>query len=187
MTWSDGRRGPEPGRAERPPHLRGRYLALVAAGGAVGTAARAAITLVVEPVGGFPVAIFGINVVGAFVLGALLQALALRGPDTGGRRTVRLLVGTGVLGGFTTYSALSADSAQLLTDGGLGLALVYGLTTVVVGGLASWAGILLGTRFGGPTGSRPGTPSALPLDPDSTAPTSTAGRGDGDPGEGGTS
>lgn len=132
-------------------HLRLGFLALVAAGGVMGTAARIAVTLVIDQFvgkddGSFPVAIFGINVIGAFVLGVLLERLALRGPDVGARRITRLLVGTGVLGGFTTYSALSSDSAVLLTDGGFLIALVYGVATVLVGALASWAGIALGAR-----------------------------------------
>ncbi len=135
-------------RAPRPAYLHPGYLALVLVGGALGTALRETIALVVQPIGSFPVAIFGINIVGAFVLGVVLAALALRGPDEGLRRHLRLFLGTGVLGGFTTYSALSADSASLLSQGGLGVALIYGLATVVVGGLASWGGILLGSVLG---------------------------------------
>ncbi|GLK16277.1 hypothetical protein GCM10017602_07590 [Herbiconiux flava] len=138
-------------------------MALVAAGGAVGTALRAGIGLLVHPIGGFPVAIFGINIVGAFVLGMLLQALTARGPDTGRRRTLRLLLGTGVLGGFTTYSALSSDSAVLLTSGGVALALGYGLATVVLGALASWAGIALGAALGSPEGR-----DRMPVDSDAS-------------------
>ncbi|MDO9395163.1 MAG: CrcB family protein, partial [Herbiconiux sp.] len=149
---------------ERPLHLRGRWIALVAAGGVFGTALREAVALLVQPIGSFPVAIFGINVVGAFVLGVLLQVLALRGPDTGWRRRVRLFAGTGILGGFTTYSALSTDSAAMLTDGGFTLAIVYGGATVLVGALASGAGILLGGRLGArPRGPAPLTD--LPDDP----------------------
>jgi CrcB protein len=157
--------------SRRPDHLRVGPIALVAAGGAVGTAARAAIALVVPPVSGFPVAIFAINVVGAFVLGVLLQALAMRGSDTGWRRQLRMFAGTGVLGGFTTYSALSADSAVLLTTGGFGLALLYGVATVVVGGVASWAGILLGARIGrGDGASSIADRPRPPVDPDTDAP-----------------
>jgi len=144
----------------RPLHLRLGFLALVAAGGMVGTAARIGVTQIVDRFvattdGSFPLAIFGINIVGAFVLGLLLERLALRGPDVGARRITRLLVGTGVLGGFTTYSALSADSAELLTDGGLLIALVYGVATVLLGALASWAGIALGAHSARRPGAHP--------------------------------
>ena len=163
--------GPATGSAAAPAralHLRLGFLALVAAGGVVGTAARIGVTLLVDQSvdatgGSFPIAIFAINIVGAFVLGMLLQALTARGPDTGRRRTLRLLLGTGVLGGFTTYSALSSDSAVLLTSGGVALALGYGLATVVLGALASWAGIALGAALGSPEGR-----DRMPVDSDAS-------------------
>ncbi|MCS5735465.1 CrcB family protein [Herbiconiux sp. CPCC 203386] len=132
----------------RPAHLRPAYLALVALGGAIGTGLREAISLATPALGGFPIAIFGINVVGAFVLGALLEALALRGPDEGRRRRIRLFVGTGVLGGFTTYSALATDTALLLGDGSAAPAALYAGLTVVLGAIATWGGIALGMRWG---------------------------------------
>jgi CrcB protein len=125
-------------------HLRPSYLALVAIGGAFGTAAREAVSLAIPAVAGIPVAILGINVVGAFLLGVLLGALARRGPDEGGRRHMRLLLGTGFCGGFTTYSSLAASTAVLLATGAVGSAALYSLATVVIGGAASWAGIACG-------------------------------------------
>jgi CrcB protein len=136
--------------APRPAHLRLGYLGLVVLGGAVGTALREVISLGIAPIGGFPIAIFGINVLGAFVLGGLLELLALRGPDEGRRRRIRLLVGTGVLGGFTTYSSFATDTAQLLGDGSAGVAILYAFATVLAGAFATWAGIALGMRLGRP-------------------------------------
>lgn len=124
----------------RPVHLRPPYLALVFAGGTVGTAAREALSLAFPPINGIPYAIFGINVLGAFLLGVLLDALARRGPDHGRRRTLRLLLGTGVMGGFTTYSALATDTAALI-GGGAVAGIGYGILTVVIGAAATWAGI----------------------------------------------
>jgi CrcB protein len=155
--------------AERPAHLRVGYLALVALGGALGTTLREAISLLITPIGSFPVAIFGINIAGAFALGLVLQALALRGDDVGRRRHLRLLVGTGLIGGFTTYSALSADSAELLSEGGFAVAILYGLTTVILGGVASAAGIALGARLGARSKPSAGERAELPVDPDSTS------------------
>ena len=126
----------------RPVHLTWRYLGLVAAGGAVGTALRALLTIAIPPLGHVPVATFGINIVGAFLLGALLESLARRGPDEGRRRALRLLLGTGVLGGFTTYSALAVDTTLLLTRDTLGAALLYALGTIILGAVATWAGIV---------------------------------------------
>ena len=124
-----------------PVHLRPAYLLLVLVGGTVGTAAREALSLTFPPLDGIPYAIFGINITGAFVLGLLLEALVRRGPDHGGRRTARLMLGTGVLGGFTTYSALATDAAHLIGNGGAGFGIAYGLATVIVGAAATWAGI----------------------------------------------
>ncbi len=122
---------------------------MVAFGGAIGTGAREAISLAIPPIGGLPVAILGINVVGAFLLGLLLESLLRRGPDAGRRRDLRLFLGTGVLGGFTTYSALAADSSVLLIEGSDLVGVLYAVGSVVLGALASWGGIVLARRIGG--------------------------------------
>jgi len=128
------------GRA-RPVHLRWQYLALVAVGGTAGTALRELLSITVPPLGQVPVVTIGINILGAFLLGALLESLTRRGPDEGRRRHLRLLLGTGVLGGFTTYSALATDTSLLIARDNFGLALLYSLGTIIVGGIATWAGI----------------------------------------------
>ncbi|MGK9149071.1 CrcB family protein [Plantibacter flavus] len=120
---------------------------MVAVGGALGTAAREAISLATPTVGGVPVAILCINVAGAFLLGVLLESLLLRGPDEGRRRSLRLFLGTGILGGFTTYSALASDSGVLLLGGAAPTGIAYALGTVVLGGLASWLGIIAARRL----------------------------------------
>jgi CrcB protein len=125
----------------RPIHLHWRYLGLVAAGGAVGTALREALSLVIPPAGGIDLVVLGINIVGAFALGVLLERLARRGADEGRRRTARLLLGTGVLGGFTTYSTLATDASTLIAGNQAWLAIAYALGSIVLGGLAAWAGI----------------------------------------------
>ncbi|PJJ65069.1 fluoride efflux transporter FluC [Compostimonas suwonensis] len=131
----------------RPVHLRWSSIGLVALGGAFGTAAREALSLSIPAIGGVPVAIFGINIVGAFLLGVLLEALVRRGPDEGRRRGIRLLLGTGVLGGFTTYSALATDTAVLLHDGQPFAAIGYSLATIVIGALATALGIVVGSAI----------------------------------------
>jgi fluoride exporter len=137
-----------PARKPTPMHLHWRYILLVFCGGALGTAVRALISAAVPPVAGLPVATFGINVVGAFVLGMLLQSLASRGPDEGLRRDVRLFAGTGILGGFTTYSAFAVDADGLIVAQNLGGSILYAVATIVVGALASLAGIALASRLG---------------------------------------
>ncbi len=142
-----------------PIHLHWRYIGLVFLGGALGTTARYLISSAIPSWIGLPVGTFLINVVGAFVLGVLLEALALRGPDEGVRRNLRLFVGTGILGGFTTYSAFAVDTDGLLTSNNLAGSLVYAVATILIGALASLAGIALAAWYLGPT--RPGRSSAI--------------------------
>ncbi|MGR2752855.1 fluoride efflux transporter FluC [Agromyces arachidis] len=131
-------------RPPAPPYRRWSHLGLVAAGGAVGTALREAMLLAAPDLERFPATTFAINLVGAFALGVLLESLVRAGPETGRRRTVRLLVGTGVLGGFTTYSALATATAALAVGGFAGWAVAYALGTVVLGAAMSVAGIAVG-------------------------------------------
>lgn len=119
---------------------------LVVAGGAVGTALRVLVTLAVPPAGSFDTAIFAINVVGAFVLGLLLERLLRGGPDEGRRRVLRLGLGTGVLGGFTTYSTFSLDTVALLEGGHVVEYLLYTGGTLVLGVLAAALGIAVAGR-----------------------------------------
>lgn len=125
----------------RPVHLHPGFLALVFLGGAVGAACREALSLAFPDVDGVPVALFGINLLGAFLLGVLLEGLARRGPDVGRRRVVRLTLGTGVLGGFTSYSSLATGVVLLLQDGRWGIGVGYAVATVLLGGLMTWAGM----------------------------------------------
>lgn len=125
-----------------------RHLGLVGVGGAIGTGMREALSLLFPPVGGVSLTIAAVNVVGAFVLGFLLESLLRRGDDSGRRRELRLFAGTGILGGFTTYSALAADTAVLLADSRPVLAVAYALGTVVVGFGATLLGLGLAARRG---------------------------------------
>lgn len=140
-------------RRPRPVHLRPGYIALVFAGGALGTLARHLLSLVIPEWGGMPVPTLVVNVTGAFLLGWLLSALSHRapdaaaghGPDHGARRALRLLLGTGFLGGYTTYSAFAVDVDGLIASADLGGAALYGLATVVLGAAATLCGIALGS------------------------------------------
>ncbi|GAB04305.1 CrcB family protein [Gordonia amarae] len=136
----------------RPAHVRPDCIAAVFVGGCFGVAAREALVEVFPADGGIPWAVFAINIVGAFALGVLLESLSRYGPDTGRRRILRMLLGTGFMGGFTTYSALATDTADLLTSGSAGAGLAYGVATVIVGALVTMAGIAVGARC--PRGGR---------------------------------
>jgi CrcB protein len=142
----------------RPPHHDLRLVALVAAGGAVGTSARwALVETVGSTAGGWPTATFVANLLCSFLLGVLLEGLLRRGPETPRGQRLRLGLGTGVLGGFTTFSSLALEMERLLADGHVGTGLAYGATTVVVGFAACLAGVALAGRH---------HTARLPRDPD---------------------
>lgn len=116
--------------------LRPGDLVLVAAGAAVGAALRWGLGIAVADGTGFPWTTFAINVAGCLALGLL--------PVIDGRdHRMTLLLGPGLLGGFTTVSTYTDQARRLAAEGDLGLAGVY-----VVGTLAAALGAaLLGRRL----------------------------------------
>lgn len=143
----------------RPPHRYPALTGLVALGGAVGSVTRYGVALALPDAartGGWPLATLTVNVVGAFFLGWLLEALGRRGPETPRLRRLRLGIGTGVLGGFTTYSSLALETERLLAGGATGAALGYVAVTLVVGTAACVTGIALGARRPGARRSNAG-------------------------------
>lgn len=117
-------------------------LGAVAAGGAVGAAARYLVGLGVGELGGSAeVGTLIVNVVGCALIGVLMVRLSRRGARS---RLVRPALGTGVLGGFTTFSAYAVDVDTLARSQSLWLALTYLLITPVLAMLAVWAGARLG-------------------------------------------
>lgn len=131
---------------KRPLHLSVGAIGWVGLGGMAGTAARYGVSELVHPWGAWPTATFAVNLVGAFVLGLLLENLVRRGPDVGARRRFRLLLGTGFCGAFTTYSALAVDADLLVRGGHPGLAVGYGLGTVLAGLGTSLLGVAVASR-----------------------------------------
>jgi CrcB protein len=133
-----------PARPLRPLHLRPSSMAWIFAGGIAGTALRYYIEKALPHDGAsWPWATFLINLSGAFVLGALLEGLALLGEDSGWRRRARLCAGTGFCGAFTTYSAFALEIVLLGRHGHVGTAVSYGLLSVVGGVLTAWLGIVV--------------------------------------------
>lgn len=127
-----------------PAYLRPRNVGLVFVGGASGVLAREALMLALPDAEGWPLAVFVANLLGAFLLALLLESISRLGPETEFRATMRLLLGTGLLGGFTTYSALALALAAMSAEGAVWLAAGYGFATVVGGAVASWCGVRLG-------------------------------------------
>jgi CrcB protein len=123
---------------------------LILIGGALGTGIRAALEAAypAQP-GGWPWATFLINVTGAFPLGVLLETLIRRGPDSGVRQYLRLGLGTGVLGGYTTYSTFAVEAVRLLGAGAVLIGIGYAIASVILGLAAALAGTLLAARLEG--------------------------------------
>ncbi len=110
------------------PRVEAGVLALIGLGGAVGALLRHGVDVWLPSGGdGFPWATFGINVVGALGLG-LLHAY-LRGHRRV-PRGLRALLGAGLLGGFTTFSAYAEQTRSLLSAGHEATALLYVLGTL---------------------------------------------------------
>lgn len=134
------RQGPRPPLG---PLLRERadLVALVALGGAVGSLGRWAVGAVLPTAAGAPAwSTVLVNVTGAAALGALVVWLAARRP---GSRRAQPLLGTGVLGGWTTFSAAVLDVQTHLAAGhlpALALAVAVGLVVPVV---AAWVAMHL--------------------------------------------
>lgn len=120
-----------------------KELIAVAAGGALGSAARYLISyswLAGLTVGGLPAGAFTVNVVGSMLIGFLAEAL-------NSSMAVWLLC-VGFCGGFTTFSTFSADFIRLVRAGNHTAALLYVIVTVAICALGTLAGAKIATTLG---------------------------------------
>jgi CrcB protein len=90
---------------------------------------------------GFPYGTLFINVTGSFLIGVVAELATSRA--FGVTPLVRIFAATGILGGYTTFSAFSLDSLVLVTDGAAFLAALYAAGSVVSGLVAAYAGLIL--------------------------------------------
>jgi fluoride exporter len=104
---------------------------LVFFGGGLGAALRHAVNLAAAKAFGvaFPYGTFIINITGSIVMGLIAGYLAFKG---GATQHWRLFLMTGILGGYTTFSAFSLDTAVLYERGAVGLAAFYVLGSVAI-------------------------------------------------------
>ncbi|AJF65272.1 fluoride efflux transporter CrcB [Streptomyces vietnamensis] len=115
-------------------------VAVVAAGGALGAAARYGASLVrPTPDGAFPWTVLTVNAVGCAVLGTLM--VLLTETTTAPHPLLRPFLGTGFCGGFTTFSTYSLDTQRLLSAGDPTRALLYLGGTLLAALAAVWAGV----------------------------------------------
>jgi fluoride exporter len=105
-----------------------RYLVYVGAGRLIGAASPYAAAT----------ATMTVNIIGSFIMGAAIEAIALRFE---GSPELRVFLMTGVLGGFTTFSAFSLDFVHMMQRGEAGHAAAYAAVSVSVSILALYAGM----------------------------------------------
>lgn len=114
----------------------------VALGGAIGASLRHGVGLVASRPGltTWPWGTFTVNLVGSLAMGLLIGFLAFRGEAMGGGQNMRLFLATGILGGFTTFSAFSLEVARFVEKGDwtraisyAGLSVILGLLLVILG------------------------------------------------------
>lgn len=112
----------------------------VALGGAIGASARFGVGVVLVRMfsSGFPVAVLAVNVVGSFLMGLFVVWSFHRGMEQW-----NLFVMTGILGGFTTFSAFSLEAFTLFERGQIGTAATYVALSVVLSLMGLVAGVML--------------------------------------------
>ncbi|WP_375386612.1 fluoride efflux transporter FluC [uncultured Microbacterium sp.] len=116
-----------------------RILGLVVLGGMLGVAARAALVWPID-IAAVPVVTAAINIVGACALGVVVGVLGTQHPSA------RAFLGTGILGGFTTYSAFAVQVATLAPTAPW-LAALLGAFSLVAGIAAAGLGLWVGRRL----------------------------------------
>ena len=115
---------------------------IVFVGGGIGAAMRHAVNVAAARLlgTGFPYGTLTVNVVGSLIMGLLAGYFAFRGDAS---QHWRLFLLTGILGGFTTFSAFSLDAGLLYERGQLGVALLYVIASVAVSITALFVGLFV--------------------------------------------
>jgi CrcB protein len=121
-------------------------LLLVAAGGALGSVARYGAGVLAQrlvPGVAWPWATFGVNLLGGLLMGLLVGWLGARAAGDDG---LRLFAAVGLLGGFTTFSAFSLETALMIERKQVGLAAGYAAASVVLSVAALFLGLMIARR-----------------------------------------
>jgi CrcB protein len=115
-------------------------------GGGFGAAIRHGVNLVVARMLGtaFPYSTMLINITGSFAMGTIIAYFAFRGDLS---QHWRLFLTTGILGGYTTFSAFSLDTALLYERGQMGMAALYVIASVAISIAGLFAGLALVRNF----------------------------------------
>jgi fluoride exporter len=135
----------------RPPRGQGAAVLAVSVGGGLGAAARygAGLLWPAAGPGAFPLTTLGINAVGCALIGVLMVLVAERPASAPNRPRplLRPFLGTGVLGGFTTFSTYAVDIERLAEGGHAATALAYLAATLTAALLSVWAAATLTRRL----------------------------------------
>ena len=115
---------------------------IVFIGGGIGSMLRHAVNVACARGLGtaFPYGTLTVNITGSIIMGLFAGYFAFKGDAT---QSWRLFLMTGILGGYTTFSAFSLDTALLYERGELGLALAYVLASVAISIFGLFAGLML--------------------------------------------
>jgi fluoride exporter len=121
-------------------------LIFVALGGAMGSTLRYSAAAAVNrwAQSSFPWGTLFVNIAGSFLIGSIMVLLLKAGEW---RENYRLLLVTGIMGGFTTFSSFSWETWKLIEDGRIPLAMANVLLSVAVCLLATMAGAMLAKQF----------------------------------------
>jgi len=125
-----------------------KLLALAAVGGAFGASGRYLVGLfALRTFGlGFPYGTFIVNVLGAVLMGVFIHMLAIK---FNGSAELRTFFATGVLGGFTTFSAFSLELANMIERGNWSTALFYSCASVLLCVVGVFAGLFVARLMSG--------------------------------------
>jgi len=93
----------------------------------------------------FPYGTLVINITGSFLLGVVFALLTAR---TNWNPYWRYLIPIGFIGGYTTFSSFEYETLRMIQDGQMGLGLLYVATSVVIGFVAVWGGVIAGRVIG---------------------------------------
>ena len=118
--------------------MKASILGVVAVGGAIGSMARYAVTTIQNPVGAFPYAIFVVNLSGGFMMGVVTALLALKFSVSS---EMRAFLTTGILGGYTTFSTFSLESAMLIERHDYATATSYVIGSAILSIVALFCGM----------------------------------------------
>lgn len=122
-------------------------LLIVGLGGFLGSVARYAASISIDQKmnASFPYGTFSVNLVGAFILGLVYGWASQHASNSS---NVKLFLITGFCGGFTTFSAFAFENFNLLNNRLTSVSIAYSMTTLILGVLLVWAGIMITRNVG---------------------------------------